>query len=432
MWLYHALCLFMKNFGCKRVLIIFIFDNGIISKTLPNNLLSLYTSLSQLNKYAYNYSLEEKILFPSQIKINNLCSAVLSEYPVALFLKMMRNFCKAHTFSRSLFSTYRSEGKCQERRRISEFLKDVYLQNISNVAHILQKSDLKFANLVAYNASQLGIEDEGFKTLIASRISEELENLTPDLAFELVLNLRDLVAFDNPDIYETIYNYCQTYYYLFDQKQLEIIEKVFYSMGGGKFSFSENVFHEERHFSAKAKTKYETREQTKSVLDLYGINVPHDELEVVVRPYKKVIEIKFKKAQKTLTLAGIMHEDWGAVAKVKDLINQNDFDFYLMELGPITHSDTIKNKKAERKNNSKSKSNKEFIIDKFLNEYSQSTDQENKARRSSYLEYFDKYDRMALLDAPLLKWYTDTILHNSDVYQIMDAERVVGYIFYNR
>lgn len=341
---------------------------------------------------------------------------------------MLQRLRTARSFSRFFFSTY----KCQERHRISEFLKDIYIQNLGNISNVMLEGDLKFANLVAYNTSQLNVDDENLRAQINLKITEQLEHLTPDLAYELVLNLRDLVTFENTSIYETIYSYCEHYYFLFEPRQLEVIERVFYSMGGGKFSFSDNLYFEKNKLTSKAKTKYETKEQTNAVLDLYGISVPSDELEVVVRPYKKMVEINFKKSQKNLTLVGISHEEWSSVSKVKDLINQDHYDFYFMELAPVTQSDIVKNKKPESKKSIKTKKKtKESIIDKFLSEYSQSPNEESNGKRSPYLEYFDKYDRIALLDGPTLKWYTDNILNNSDIYEIADAERVVRQLIYN-
>ncbi len=332
----------------------------------------------------------------------------------------MQTFARSrfHQFSRYFFSkSYSPPPMCQQRTKISSFLQEVFVQNLDNIAMLLPKADIKFASLVAYNFSKFNIQDDRLAELINNRIREDMANMTPDLAYELVLNLRDIITPENPEIYQMIGEYVQRYYYLFDIEQLEVMNKVFSGMGTRVFYSMDSLFEQSQGPRGQQR-------MTQEVLDYYGIKVPTDEIGVIIHPYHKLVEVKFKKTGKVLTLAGITHEEWTTLNRAKDMIHDNPFDFYLMELGPLTNVDMLKqNNIPKETNNKKKKKGKESVIDRFLSEYT--TEKKETGDRNPLLNYFDKYDRIALFDGPLLEWYVENILKNNELFSINEAERVV-------
>jgi len=334
----------------------------------------------------------------------------------------MQALRRCHYISKAFFSSRMKPEQpifCQQRPKIPDFLRELFVQNLDNIAMLLPKADLKFASLVAYNFSKFGIENDEIKDLITKRIQEEVESLTPELAYDLVFNLRDLVTIENSEIYGSIFAYCQKYFYLFDTRQLEIIDGVFSGLGSNFVLSMDAIF----------ENPNATIQITEDILSFYKINVPKDELDVIIHPFHKIIEVHFKKSSKVLSLAGIAHEDWDSIRRTKNLINDNDFDFYFMEMGPLTHSDTVQgnvNIELSESAIKRRKKNKELKIDKFLDDYVKSSESANNKPREPGLDYFDRYGRIALLDGPLLEWYTEEILKNNPQFKINEAERVVS------
>ena len=257
---------------------------------------------------------------------------------------LMQTIKKLCLKSRYAFSTtqHKIVAKCYQRNQMSNYFKNMFLQNLDNIALLLPKADLRFATLVGYNFTQFDIDDEKLRELIIHRITQELKDLTPDLVYDLMIILRNLSMQDNFELFDTIRTYCENFYFLFDQDQLDSISHVFFGIDG-KYERDFGVGNENPDATNRLKNQ-----QTANILDLYNINVPKDELAVIIHPFNKVIEVQFLKLQKTLTLAGVIHEDWNSIRKAKELIEDNGFDFYLMELGPLKHSDIIKHKKGEQ------------------------------------------------------------------------------------
>lgn len=347
---------------------------------------------------------------------------------------------KRFTSTSRFFSTTQQKviGKCSHRKKIPDFLQEVFIQNAHNISRLLPKSDLKFANLVAYNAYHFNVFDEKLSQILSTAIKEQIGKLTPELAVDLVMNLREMVSFEDPQVFRDIFNYCQKNFFLFDKSQLKMMESVFMSMGL-QFVFDIDMMFPEERFKDKRTGRKTVIEKTKENLaannELLGLNIPKDELDIIVHPLQKAVEIRFKKAEKKLTLVGLVPEEWESVRRAKDMIYKDDYDFYLLETPPVMHSDIVKDVKQVEMTNKKKKKAKESIIDRFIpsdpNDENIELEEDETPKplkpRSPYLDYFDKYDRMALMQGPLLEWYVDTFLKDNSAYKMVEAETVVMY-----
>ena len=67
------------------------------------------------------------------------------------------------------------------------------------------------------------------------------------------------------------------------------------------------------------------------------------------------------------------------------------------------------------------------MIDRFVSDQIKDPNSDKNLDGNSYLDYFNKYGNMAIMNGTLLEWYTDNLLKKNPVYEIKEAERVVCY-----
>ncbi len=202
----------------------------------------------------------------------------------------MRSFRLLHSLPKASYSSpHRLKLEttfCQQRDKLPDYFKKLFIQNLDTITKLLPTADLRFASLVAFNFNKFGIQNDQLEDLIIHRLNEVIGDLTPSLAYELSFSLRDFAHKEDPRLYEAIFNYCKRYFYFFYPKQIKIIDGVFSGLGSN-FVLSMNSLFETQDDEV-------TGHITEDILRLYKITVPNDELDLIIHLHQ-IIEIQFKR-----------------------------------------------------------------------------------------------------------------------------------------
>jgi hypothetical protein len=158
--------------------------------------------------------------------------------------------------------------------------------------------------------------------------------------------------------------------------------------------------------------KVKPEEITVKICEELGINYPKDEMVVTIHPEDRIININFKKLGKSLKLVGVYHHDFDTILNAREIMSKKPYDFYFLEMAPVTHHDLPNDKAQEEKIINK------FLDKDFMKEIGAQT------HRSPYLNYFDRYDRLPLFDSTSFEWFVKNILKN-ERYLIKESEQLV-------
>jgi len=317
-------------------------------------------------------------------------------------------------FSKYHFATRKVDKTCRERKRIYPFLKAVFIQNLQNMGNILLKTDLKFTSLLAYNYTYFNIDEDELRRLMIENVKHRLHDMTPELAYDICVNLRELINVDDLGIYEAIYDYAQENHYLFTARQLEAMERVYYLLSQ-KATYGFNPIFGEILSAAKNNLKVDPLKKTKAILENLEIPYPKEHLDIQIHPEDRIVYIKFKKLNKTLALVGLYHKDWESIKIAREHLEKRHYDFYFLEMPPLTQSVLKRNQNLKKESILK-----KFIGDELLSEVG------DIKKRHPYLSFFDRFERLPLLDARMLDWYIDNVLKNEEIFRIRESERIVS------
>ena len=317
------------------------------------------------------------------------------------------------------FTSKKLSARCKEKKKLFPYFKDLYIANIELTTNIMLQSDLGYTAIVASNYDLLGLNDETLKGAIIASVRARINDLNPDITYKLAYVLQNIVsANDGLDLYQYLYRFIEERHFYFTYKQLTQIEHIFYVMAR-KFTFDfKPIFKSFLNYSI-AEFGQNSNDKTRAMINDNSIQIPKEHIDLLyVSSKQNVAHIKFKKLNKMLTLVGLSKINNGVenMAKVKDLMKDRDYDFYILQRPPLTKREFNMNRVKTPANAYQDKLQR-IIGENFLDI--------NNTKKHHNLELFDKYEKLPIFDKEQVHWYINTILKNKDIYNINEAESVV-------